>query len=338
MPAAELQGRPAGHAGRNALRVGIRLLIGLALLYASLRPVHWGDLLAGVSGAALTWVALAEASVLASTAFKVARWALLLASCGQAPGFWALAEAFVVGQAANVVFPFRGGDVVRIGWTTLRRDSSVAPATLTVLLEKYLDLLALLALLLWLGPLLPLEALERRRIWLAPLGIGLSALLALAAWALPALWPQLRRALVGSRWLAARGSAGRVAGWLEQLPSLTGLRAPRAWLPLAGMTVLIWTTMLATNVLMLRALGLTLDWRAGALVLALIYVGVAPALMPGNIGPFYFFAMLGLAPFGVNTGQRAAFAVLLHAVVTMTPVALAVGFLAVGRWKWGGRR
>ena len=39
--------------------------------------------------------------------------------------------------------------------------------------------------------------------------------------------------------------------------------------------------------------------------------------MPGNIGPFYFFARLAVLPFGIIQDQAFVFAVLLHFIVTL---------------------
>jgi hypothetical protein len=113
------------------------------------------------------------------------------------------------------------------------------------------------------------------------------------------------------------------------------LRSMRVVVPALALTGLVWLVMLATNLLVLRSLGLDADARAGGLVLALVYLGVAPALMPGNFGPFYFFAMLGLTPFGIPEAERGAFAVLLHALVTLPPLVLAGGFVAASRWIEG---
>jgi uncharacterized membrane protein YbhN (UPF0104 family) len=56
------------------------------------------------------------------------------------------------------------------------------------------------------------------------------------------------------------------------------------------------------------------------LVLISVYIGLLPALMPGNIGPFYFFARLAILPFGILNDQAFVFAVILHAIVTLPPL------------------
>jgi hypothetical protein len=75
--------------------------------------------------------------------------------------------------------------------------------------------------------------------------------------------------------------------------------------------------MWSTNLLLFQSLGIPLGGTAAGLVLILVYVGLIPALMPGNIGPFYFFARLAVIPFGIINTQAVVYAVLLHAIVTV---------------------
>jgi hypothetical protein len=75
-----------------------------------------------------------------------------------------------------------------------------------------------------------------------------------------------------------------------------------------------------TNLMLFTSLGLPLGATAGGLVLVLVYIGLLPALMPGNIGPFYFFASLALVPFGILHETAITYAILLHALVTLPPL------------------
>ena len=128
-------------------------------------------------------------------------------------------------------------------------------------------------------------------------------ILAAGLWLGPRLWVPVRGWLgrrLPERW---SGRLARVDDWVTNVQML---RSMRVVAPVVVLTGLVWLVMLATNLLVLRSLGLDADARAGGLVLALVYLGVAPALMPGNFGPFYFFAMLGLTPFGIPEARSAA--------------------------------
>jgi hypothetical protein len=322
---------------KEILGIVFRIALGIALLYFSLREVDFHLLGQHLAAVRLSWLAAALGVILLTTLLKVLRWRSLMRSlaAGEPAGLLRLAGAFVVGQAANILLPFRGGDVARVGWLALEeRDGDQALAgAVTVALEKYLDVVALAALLLLLWPLLPVQALERSRGWWLPLSILMTVLFLLSLWAAPRAWGWMKPRLEGRLPTAWQGRLARVDLWLR---SSLRLRTAQGWIPLAGWTIGIWALMAATNLFVLAALGLPIDARAAGLVLAMIYVGVAPALMPGNAGPFYFFAMLGLAPFGVAEPERAAFAVLLHALVTLPPLAMAGVYLAASRWM--GRR
>ena len=98
------------------------------------------------------------------------------------------------------------------------------------------------------------------------------------------------------------------------------LRNPRQVIPALILTILIWSVMWLTNLLLFKSLGMPVDVTAAGLVLTLVYIGLFPALMPGNIGPFYFFGRLALLPFGVIQNQAFLYAVVLHAIVTLPPL------------------
>jgi hypothetical protein len=78
--------------------------------------------------------------------------------------------------------------------------------------------------------------------------------------------------------------------------------------------------MCLTNIILFKSLSIPLGGTAAGLVLIFVYIGVLPALMPGNIGPFYYFARLALLPFGILRDQAFVYAVVLHAIVTLPPL------------------
>lgn len=304
----------------------LRLLLGVLLLVLALRQIDWqavGKALAQVNPG---WLLLALLSFLVTQLIKIMRWGWL-AGLPLRPWLARLSAAFFFGQAANILLPVRGGEVIRLGWLSA---SSKADHSLTIsagaalVLEKYLDMLALLVLLALLLPVLPADLLARTQNWLLPVGIAASILILGSLWLVPLLWRMIRSVLqVRFGWNTAC-----IESWLERL---SALRSARALLPSAAATLLIWLIMWFTNLLVLRALHLTVTLPGAALSLALIYAGLIPAVMPGNFGPFYFFAMLGLAPYGISTGGQAAFAILLHALVTLPPLLISGGLLLAPR-------
>lgn len=89
--------------------------------------------------------------------------------------------------------------------------------------------------------------------------------------------------------------------------------------------------MIATNAVLFKAMGLPLGGEAAGLVMLLVMIGLLPAVMPGNIGPFYFFARLALVPFHVDPQLAIAYVIVLHLIVTLPPVLGGGLLLIVGR-------
>lgn len=328
--------RVADASQRKAFWLGLegflKLAVGVALLVVSLWKVDWRGLADHLAHAHLEWLVVALLSVLVSSFMKILRWRWVLFGLGiqRQPELLRLGGAFFVGQAVNILFPVRAGELARVGWLSVDDRQDAFLTAFSVLLEKYFDLVILLGLVTWLGPVLPGEALATSRKWLVLLGGGGTVGLVAGLWVGPFLWSR-----IGRRWPRRwAGLAEYIEGWVR---GLRLLRSARMILILMGFSALLWGVMLTTNLLVLRALSLPVDFRTGGLVLVLVYLGLAPALMPGNIGPFYYFAMLALAPFGIGTSERAAFAVLLHAIVVLPPLLLGWVFVGASRWlKRGG--
>jgi uncharacterized membrane protein YbhN (UPF0104 family) len=128
----------------------------------------------------------------------------------------------------------------------------------------------------------------------------------------PVIWGKIR-----ARKLLPKSMIDWVDRWVQ---ASQWLRNPKQVFPGVFLTILIWGVMWSTNLLLFKSLDLPLGGTAAGLVLLLVYVGLLPALMPGNIGPFYFFARLALLPFGIIHDQAFVFAVVLHAIVTLPPL------------------
>ncbi len=97
------------------------------------------------------------------------------------------------------------------------------------------------------------------------------------------------------------------------------------------LTLVSWIMMYATNMATLYSLGLSVPPQAGLLVLVLVFIGILPRLMPGQVGPFYFFARLALEQFGVDPATSTAYAVLLHAFFVLPPLVGAGIYLLTSR-------
>lgn len=309
----------------------IKTALGVALLLVVILQVDWPALADYLQVVQPGWMALGLAAVLAGLLVKVSRWGLLLHYFSVRIPVSVLWEAYLSGQAMNVLLPARGGEFVRLGVVSADHPKDSPEVVSSIVMEMSLDVVALAGLVSFLLLALPGEkgsvALEGILPRLALLILGLMALLIGLFKVWPKIYAYLAMRLEG--WLLSTLQAlHRVASiWLDWV------RHPGKMLSVMGITLLNWIIMWVTNLIIFRALDVPTGAVAAALVLALIMIGLMPAWTPGNMGPFYFFATLGLRPFGVPLELGMAFAVVLHAVVTLPVLILGGVILLVSRLR-----
>ncbi len=299
----------------------LRVLAGLGLLLLSLRQVQWQQLVRQIESIDILWLVLAALSVLVGLALKLLRWSSFIRNYRIPATNLRLFQAYFVGQSANILLPFRGGELVRLGYFADPPENLPAVAS-TILLEKYLDLLGLAVC----AVLVSYQASRLYMLGLQGWLMAAAAILTVLVIAAVAFGPSLWKSIRGRGWLPAR-SISWIDRWVD---ASLWLRNPRRLGASLLLTALVWGVMWLTNWLLIKSLGMPLGGTAAGLVLIFVYIGLIPALMPGNLGPFYYFGSLALLPFGIANDQALAYAMLLHAIVTL-PVLLGGGIALLVR-------
>jgi glycosyltransferase 2 family protein len=295
----------------------IKILVGFTLLILSLRGVEWGQFSVSIKSVSPIWLLGLLVSMVVGLLLKVVRWGILMRKFGLNVSGRRLTEAFFLGQVVNILLPTRGGDLVRLGWVSAQEPAILPQATATLALEKFIDLLALAFLALGVAAYLPPEASQWLRGGLLPVSVlalvGLSLIIFLG----PVLWDKMKPLFshFTHPWLT------RGVELIDKFViSSLWLRKVSNLLPLLGITGLIWVFMLLNSLILFRALTLRIPLTAAGLVLVLGYIRTVLQMPPGSVGPFYFFAQLGVTTFGASSEAALAFAILLHALVILTPI------------------
>jgi uncharacterized membrane protein YbhN (UPF0104 family) len=314
--------------------VGILLRWGLGLILAiwAVWHLNWGVLVDSLRHIHLIWVAATIVLFLLGLGLKLVRWRWLLADLAPRVSWLALARALFLGQAVNIIGLGRFGEVARV--VSLRQDariSGVGIAT-SVVAEKLLDLVFLgLAGGWWVLLLLrPPSQINVTQFLLtgaaSALAVGLFAWFGQSA----LRWLQARL----DRWdrPAGRWLAPRTTAMADGLKGLTRHGQLGRGLLLS---LVIWGVMVLTNLALLLAFDLPFSGRLALSVLVLGLLGVAANLTPANIGPEHWAIMFGLTLFGVLPSVALAYALVLHAIVSIVPLILA---LALNGWHWAELR
>jgi uncharacterized membrane protein YbhN (UPF0104 family) len=320
-------------ARRRAVALGV--VLGAALLYWFAGRVELGAVGAALGDVRPAGIALALACQLAVQPARGLRWRALLARRVHVSRRTAIAVTWI-GWTVHAYVPLRIGELARPLVLKRRQQVDVAFALGTQLLERALDLgavLALVAVALRWGPRArsadagairgALEVAESVVAPLAVVGVLVVVLAVVAA-------PRLRR-------FEARLAAGRAGG--EQRSRLIGLGRSlaggattlRSPLPIARAvfdTGAIWALAILGHVGLFRAFALEASWTGIAPLLVLI---VASSLVPtpAGVGSYHAAVQVTLGTLlGVPLATATAYALVAHAVSvvpnTVIGVALAV--------------
>jgi uncharacterized protein (TIRG00374 family) len=318
---------------RGKLLLG--LLLAAALLVVFFRGVDWSALLTALRRADPILLLGVVATTVLVYVLRSWRWGYLLAPLGRVP-FKHLLSATYVGFMSGLLVP-RAGEVVRPYLVGRRHSIPASAAFATIVLERLVDLMTVLALFSLYLYVLPPPAAQLRGSFMAGLGRGgaIAALIAVGVLAvLLAFQLQARRALAVVGW---------VLGWLPQrlaapigeavrafVDGLAVLRAPFSHLlVLAGQSVLVWLAIAAGLYLNNSAFGLGLPFHTTFLILGLLTVGVAVPT-PGMVGGFHVAYQIALTrAYGVDRDVAAAAGLASHALTNL-PV-LVLGLYYLGR-------
>jgi uncharacterized protein (TIRG00374 family) len=275
---------------------------------------------------------------------RAERWQYLLEPLGKTR-FWVAFKATVIGFAAIMVLPARAGEVLR-PYLLARQEGLSATATFaTIIVERILDLAAVLLLLalylLWFGEQASRAAPSLyRAIAVGGMAMGGVTLVVLGAMFMMAGHPERLHGLVlkVERVLPPRlaHAVARLARTFAQ--GLAVVRRPQRLVLALGWSLVLWLLIAAYGWLVARAFGIVFPFVGSFLLSAMLVVGVAVPT-PGGVGGVHEAFRLGVTSFfGADNNRAVGAAIVMHGMTTVI-VALA-GFwfamrdgLTIGRLK-----
>lgn len=309
----------------RGLRVALGTGLSLVFLWLAFRDVPPSQVIAILNQADYRFVALALVLVLISPLARAARWRLLYHPDEDGLSYFRLAEVLLIGQMLNIAAPARLGEVARIYLMSRVENRSRARTLGTIVVEKWLDILMLLLLVLlvpmFVSPPPWFRDPRRGLAILATAFLVTAMILSCGKDRLFSLVGSLSRFLPRSWRVRIQQEVERAMGCLDPL------RSPWVGFRLQGWALFIWVLSILVNYVLFLAFGLPLSLTAALFLLAVLQVGVAVPSVPGKLGVFYCVCPLALAPFGVEKSAALSYAVLLYFVVFGPPLLLGALFL-----------
>lgn len=315
------------------VRTALVTLLAIALFAWFLRNSDPAEIARHLGSARIEYLALAFVFAALPYWLRSLRWQGLLAPIG-ATRFRTVLRATVLGFTALALLPGRVGDVLR-PYLVARQEGLSLPATLaTVVMERVLDLVAVLTLLAVF--VLSVDESSFAPGLLQP--IKVSALIAAAAalLLLVAMWvlathPEKIGGLVRTLDRVLPHAMADRLGHLASTFSggFAAARRPRDLAIAILWSYPIWIAFSAETWAVSKALGVELPFSGTFLLQAMLVIGVAVPT-PGGVGSFHAMYQFGATSFfGANSQAAVAAAIVLHAI-SFVPVSL-VGFVVMAQ-------
>lgn len=302
----------------------------LALLYLLFRDVDLDQLLASFAAAHPGHLALVVVVTLQTYLIRAWRWQALLAPLGRVrfrPAF----RTTVIGFTATFILPARVGEVLRPYLLARQEQLSPTATFATVIIERVLDLTAVLILFAVSMPFLGVDV--GRETEIAGMVAAAGSLGLLGVLFASAGHPERLGRLADSltRWLPAKAAA--VIGTMTRqfAEGLAVMRDLRAVAQTLAWSLALWVSICLGIWLTSRAFDLTVPFLGSFLIVMYLVVGVS-APTPGGAGGFQFMYKLAVTQyFGATPEAGLAAGTVLH-LVSIVPV-IVMGLLFM--WQDG---
>lgn len=314
---------------KRPLQLGLGIAVAALFLWLVLRHIELAELVRALSGANEGWLAASVVLFYAGYACRIQRWRIMLTQCNPQLAWRQCAGPLMASVAANNVLPFRAGDLLRAFGFNRRLRIDAATSLTTLMVERLLDLLMVMALLAaalaWFG----IEAGT-----VVSMSGGLLGILALAILVVLLFPQQFHRPAKGVARFVRRFSprlGERLHAELEKVfAAMAHTSRAHTMYRLVGWSLAAW--LLEAAVFYCVALALSdLAQPVGAWLATPVgtLATVIPST-PGFVGTFDFFTARAMTAAGNAPTQAAAYAFLIHAVLWLPPT-LAGGLYLMAR-------
>ncbi len=292
----------------------IGLIISAVALVLALRGINLPQVVETLAQAEYVYFIPAAIGMLAYLFARAVRWQLLLTpKVSVSRCFWVTNIGYLVSN----VLPLRLGDPARA--VVIGRDEriSTTAALSTVVVERVLDMLMVVALLAGVTPFIGGvgNTVEDRLLRTTGQIAGGAALVVMAVMIFLAFRPDWGR-LVMRRVLGLipRVDSERLAQSFDGLfDGLAPLRSGRRGVALLAWTVVTWACVLAFYWALIRAFLPQPPLLASPFIVCVVGLGMAIPASPGAVGVFHAVARYGLnGPFGVPVDQAITIAFAMH--------------------------
>jgi uncharacterized protein (TIRG00374 family) len=310
----------------------IGLLISLGALLLAFRGLDWAEVGSALRDANYFLLLPAAVVMFFGLYFRAIRWGVLFYPRTDLR-VGALMGTMNVGYSVNNILPLRVGELVRAYLIGETQRVSTAHALSTVVVERVLDVLAVVLMLVLLLPFIDVPAWATTPALVAGVVFLVLAVL-LATLSLARRWV-LTMVDKGARLLPARHQPRLRQAADSMMEGFGVLNKPAVLARVVGWSFASWFSSVLVMFIVQQALGLGVGFEAGAFVVATTSLAMLVPASPGYIGTFELVTIKGLENvFDVSNSTAASYALVQHAFLYLAPMIVAAVYLWRERQAW----
>ena len=310
----------------------VGLLISLGALLLAFRGLHWGEVGSALRDANYLLLLPAAVVMYVSLHFRAIRWGVLFHPRADL-GVGHLMGAMNVGYSVNNLLPLRVGELVRAYLIGETQRVSVAHALSTIVVERVLDVLTVVLMIVLLLPFIDVPA------WATgpALVFGVVFLVLAVLLATLSLARQWALGIVdwAARLLPARYQDGLRQAAESVMEGFGVLSNPAVLAQGVGWSFASWFASALMMFIVQQAFDMGVGFKAAPFVLATTSLAMLVPASPGYIGTFELVAIKGMKNvFDVGESAAASYALVQHAFLYLAPMIIAAVYLWRERQAW----
>lgn len=314
----------------NSRNKKITILLGIPLsilfLYLAVRKVDFKQTLDILTQTNYLYLIPALFAFIGDFCLRSLRWKILLSPIKKCKYINLLSTIFI-GFFGNSILPMRAGEIIRVLIVGEKEKISKTSAIATIMLERILDILAILILLFITFFIFPYPAIIKK-IWL--FGVIIFAVLILIFYGLM----YYRNATLTLLHKVLRFLPGKLEEKTEHLLEafISGLEILKKTDHLFFtilISIAVWLVNASVLFFIAKGMGIPEITFFGAIfIMAVIAMGVSIPSSPGFIGVFEYFGILACTTLGVSKSISLSFVLLTHTLQLIGIVTAGMIFLA----------
>jgi glycosyltransferase 2 family protein len=282
---------------KNGWKIALGIIISIVFLGLALHNIDFVKLWGTVKTMNVFWLLLSGVFIFVAIYMRALLWYQLLKKVCP-PHIWNFFRIIFVGYFGNFIFPLKLGEVIRAWLLSKTEKVSTSTAIGTVVLERGMDLLAMLIFFILLMCLIPFDNwLKLSGLILAGVGSTLFVVVLLnyryGGHVLDFIEKPLQKL------------PGNIGHWLHKqidkfLDGLKLIKSPGQFFMAFLCSLLSWMSWIVVIYFTIKAAGLDLPFVSAIFVIVVLNFGLMIPSSPGGLGVFEYMVILALAKYGVD--------------------------------------